>query len=123
MKNRLHAEVVEGAKACNAEPARPLVEEVQFFAGLEANGFAGRDADFGTGAGVAADARLAGLDGEDAEAAQLNAVAFAEGGLHGVEDDIHGSFCLGPWKTCALDNPLNQILLDHGVFFTFPSSA
>ena len=46
-----------------------LVEEVEFFAGLEADGFAGSDADFGSGARVAAYAGFAGFDVEDSEAA------------------------------------------------------
>jgi len=73
-----------------------LVEEMQLFAWLKADGFAGGDADFGTGAGVATNACFAGLYSEDAKAAQLDAVTLAEGGLHRVEDDIHGSLCLGP---------------------------
>ena len=46
-----------------------LFQALQFFAGLKANGFAGRDADFFAGARVAADAGLARLYGEDAKAA------------------------------------------------------
>jgi len=42
---------------------------VEVFAGFEADGFAGRDADLGAGARVAADAGLARLYGEDAKAA------------------------------------------------------
>jgi len=54
---------------------RGLVHLVQLFAGLEANGLAGSDTHLGSGARVAADACLAGLDSEHAKTAQLNALA------------------------------------------------
>jgi hypothetical protein len=92
---------------------------VEFFAGLEAYGTAGGDADLGSGAGVAAYSGFAGLDGEDAEAAELDAIAFAEGGLHGLEDDVDGSFGLDARKSCAFDHALDEVLFDHGVWFTF----
>ena len=56
-----------------------LFEDVEVFAGFEADRFAGGDGDFGAGAGVSADAGFAGLDGEDAESAELDAVAFGRG--------------------------------------------
>src|SRR3989304_4897916 len=46
---------------------------LQFLARLEAHGFARRDIDLLAGARVAADAGLAGLDGEDSESAGLGA--------------------------------------------------
>ena len=61
---------------------------MQLLAGLEAHGFAWRDVDFFTGARVAADAGLAGLDAEDAEAAQFNALPAAQGTLQGLEDSF-----------------------------------
>ena len=72
--NRLEAAAMRGwwvnsLHAKSQQMTSALVEEVQLFAWLEADGFARCDADFGASAGVAADARLAGLDGEDAEAA------------------------------------------------------
>jgi hypothetical protein len=72
-----------------------LIEDLEVFAGLEADGFARGDGDLGAGARVAADAGLAGLDSEDAEAAELDAVSFAEGGLHGFKDAVHGGLGLG----------------------------
>ena len=96
-------------------PASCLVEELKIFAGLEADGFAGGDGDFGAGAGVAADAGFAGLDGEDAEAAEFDAVACAQGLLHGFEDGVHGGFCLGARKAGAFNDPLDEVLLDQWV--------
>jgi hypothetical protein len=48
-------------------------DTLEFFAGFEANGFAGRDVDFSAAAGIAADAGFARFDAEDAEAAEFDA--------------------------------------------------
>jgi hypothetical protein len=90
-----------------------LVEDVEVLAGLEADGFAWGDRDFGTGAGVAADAGFTGLDGEDAEATEFDAVALYEGLLHGLEDGIDGGFSLGADESGALDDALDEILFDQ----------
>jgi len=84
-----------------------LVENLEVFAWLEADGFAGGDGDLGASARVAADAGFARLYGEDAEAAELDAVAVAEGFLHGFKDGIDGGLRLGTWKAGALDYPLD----------------
>lgn len=55
-----------------------LVEFVQVFAGFEADGSAGCDADFGSGARVAPDAGFAGPDVEDAETPELDAISFGK---------------------------------------------
>ena len=55
------------------------LEALEFFAGLKADGFAWRNIDFFPGAGIAADAGLARLDAENAKAAELDALAAAEG--------------------------------------------
>jgi hypothetical protein len=47
---------------------------VEFFARLEAHGFAGCDADLGACAGVAANPGFAGADAEDAKPAQFDAL-------------------------------------------------
>src|SRR5437879_11087864 len=70
------------------------LEALEFFAGLEADGLARRNVDFFTGAGIAADAGLARLDAENAKAAELDALAAAEGLLEGFEDGFDG--LLGP---------------------------
>ena len=63
--------------------------------------------------GIAADAGFAWLDGEDAEAAKLNAVACDEGLLHALEDSVDGRLCFDPWQAGTLNNPLYKILLNH----------
>ncbi len=92
-----------------------LVEEVEVFAWLEADGFSGFDGDLCAGAGVAADAGFAGLDGEDAEAAELDAVACDHALLHAEEDGVYGGLGLDAGEAGALDDALDEILLDHPV--------
>ena len=86
---------------------------MELFAWFEADGFAGGDGDFGSGAWVAADAGFAGLDGEDTEAAEFDTVAFSERLLHGFEDGVDGVFGLGANESGAIDDPLNEILFDQ----------
>ena len=106
---------VNGRKRVYDSKRPALVEDVEVFAGFEADGFAGRDGDFGSGAGVAADACFAGLDGEDAKASELDAVALDQGLLHGVEDGVHGGFGLGAYESGAFDDTLDEILFDHAM--------
>jgi hypothetical protein len=86
---------------------------VELFAGLEADRFAGSDRDFGARSRIAADAGLPRLDGEDAKAAELDAVAGDESGFHALEDCVDGSLCFGPWQASSLNHPLYQILFNH----------
>ena len=90
-----------------------LLEGLEVFAGFEADGAAGGDVDFCAGAGIAADARFAGFYGEDAEAAEFDAVALGEGGLHGAEDGVDRGFGLGAGQAGALDDALDEVLLDQ----------
>lgn len=90
-----------------------LTDEVQLFAGLEANGFARSNGDFGTCAWVASDTRFAGLDREDAEPAKFNTVASDQGLLHAFEDGVDCGLCFGSWQTGAFNNPLYKILFNH----------
>jgi hypothetical protein len=91
-----------------------LVEEVKFLAGLEADGFAGSDADLGAGAGIAADAGFAGTDIEDTEAAQLDALALGEGLFEGLEDGIDSGFGLVALEAGALNHLVNDVLFYQG---------
>lgn len=92
-----------------------MVERLEFLAGFEADGAAGGDVDLFAGAGVAADAGFAGFDGEDAEAAQLDAVALGEGTFHGTEDGIDGRFCLVAGQSGPFHDALDEILLDQAI--------
>jgi len=100
---------------------RFLIQQVQFFAGFEAHSLAGGNADLGSGTRVAANAGLARLDGEDAKATELNAVACDEGLLHAFEDGVNGSLRLGSRKPGPLDDSLDEILFDQEG--TFPIEA
>jgi hypothetical protein len=92
---------------------KTLVDEVEIFSGLEANGLSGGDADLGASARIAAHAGLSGFDGEDAEAAQLDTVALGQSPLHGFEDGVNGGLGLDPGKSGAFDDTLNEILLNQ----------
>ena len=86
---------------------------LEFFAGLEADGFAGRDVDFFAGAGIAADAGFAGLYAEDAEAAQLDALAAAKSLLQGFENRFDGLLGLGAADVGCGDDRVYEIQLNH----------
>jgi hypothetical protein len=88
-------------------------EALKFFAGLEAHGFAGRDVDFFAGTGIAADAGLAGLDAEDAEAAEFDALAAAEGLLERLEHGFDGLLRLGAADVRGGDDGVYDVQLDH----------
>lgn len=95
--SRCHGEVV----SVNA-----LVQQMQLFAGLETDGFAGGDGDLGSCPWVAANAGFSRLDGKDAEAAKFNAVTSDECLFHALEDSVHRSLCFCTWQAGALNNPL-----------------
>lgn len=86
---------------------------MKLFTGLETDRFPWSDGDFGPCSGIASDAGLARLDGEDAEAAEFDAVAGDEVLLHAFEDGVDGSLCFCSWQTGTLNNPLYKILLNH----------
>jgi hypothetical protein len=94
-------------------------ERLQFLAGLEAHCFAGRDADFLAGAGIPADAGLAGAHVEDTEAPQFNSLAFTERILHGLEDSFDGLLRLGPAHTGLINDCINDIQLNHSILLRF----
>src|SRR6267142_2415342 len=89
------------------------LEALKFFAGLEADGFAGRNVDFFTGAGMAADAGLARLDAEDAKAPELDALAAAEGLLEGFEDGFDRLLGLGAADVRRGDDGIYDVQLNH----------
>ncbi len=93
---------------------------MQLFTGLEADCLSRGYGDLCASPWIASDACFAGLYGEDAESAQLNAVAFAKRLFHGFEDSIDGSFRLDAGEPGAFDNSLDEILLDQWVAFLVP---
>jgi len=90
-----------------------LIEQMELFARFEANGFAGRNADLGSGARIAADAGLAWPHIKHAKAAQFNAFPAGESLLHTVEDGVDGSLGFGPWQSRPFNHTLDKVLLDQ----------
>jgi hypothetical protein len=89
------------------------MQRVQFLAGLEADCFARGYADFGAGAGIAADTGFARADTEDAKSAQFDALTGGQGLLQAFEDGIHRSLCLGAGETRALDYMMDDVLFNQ----------
>src|SRR5258708_961781 len=89
------------------------LEALEFLAGLEADRFAGRNIDFFTGPGISANAGLARLDAEDAEAAELDALATAEGLLERFENGLDGLLGLGATDTRLGDDSVYHVQLNH----------
>jgi hypothetical protein len=94
-------------------------ERLQFLAGFETHGFAGRNADFLAGARIAANAGFARAYIEDAEAAQFNSLAFAESVFHGFEDGFDGLLRLGPAHTGLIYYCIHDIELNHTSLLLF----
>jgi hypothetical protein len=86
---------------------------LEFFAGFEADGFAGRDAYFFAGAGVAANAGFAGFNAEDAEAAELDALAAAECLLERFENRFDRLLGFGAADESLGHNRIHDVQLDH----------
>jgi len=90
-----------------------LVEQMKFFTRLEAYGFAGCDAYFGSGTRIPADSGLARAHVEHAKSTQFNPFPTGERLLHAVKDGVHGGFCLRPWQSRTFNDTLDKVLLDQ----------
>lgn len=86
------------------------VEEVEFLAGFEADGFAGGDGDFSSGARVAAYAGFARAHIEDAKTAQFNAIAGGEGLLQAFKDCVDCCFRFVARQARTFDDVMDNIL-------------
>jgi hypothetical protein len=86
---------------------------LEFFAGFEADGFSGWDADFFAGARIAADAGLAGLDAEDTKAAELDALAAAESLFQGFENGFDRLLGFSAADESFGHNRIHDVQLDH----------
>jgi hypothetical protein len=86
---------------------------MQFFARLEAYGFAGSYAYFGSGAGISADSGFARADAEDAKSAQFDALAGGQSLLQALEYRIHGGFRLGARQARAPNYLMYDVLLNQ----------
>jgi len=83
---------------------------VQFFAGFEANGFAGSDGDFRAGARVASYAGFAGAHVEDTKTAQFNTVAGGEGFFQAFKDRIDCRFGFIARQARTFDDVMDNVL-------------
>ena len=88
-------------------------DALEFFTWFEADGFAGWDADFFASARVAADAGLARLDAEDAEAAKFDALATAESLLERLENGFDSLLGFGAADECFGHNRIDDVQLNH----------
>src|SRR5450631_3130582 len=86
---------------------------MQFLAGLETHSLARCDADFGAGAGIAADPGFAGADTENAESAQFDALSCGQSLLQALENRIHRGLRFGPRQARALDYMMDDVLLNQ----------
>jgi hypothetical protein len=93
---------------------------MQFFAGFEADGFAGCNADLGAGAGIATDAGFAGTDAEDAKAAQFDTITGSERLFEALEDGVHGSLSLGPGEARAVYYVMDDVLFNQRGYLAGP---
>src|SRR5512138_1064068 len=90
-----------------------LTDVLQVLAGLEPNCAPGWDANLFTRPGVAADAALAGLYLEHAEAAELNPVASLHRHPHRIEHRVDGYLGLDLGNVSDFRNLVDDVDLDH----------
>src|SRR5262249_50770184 len=96
-----------------AEEGTLFLNGLQFLAGLEADRFAGRDANFFTGTRIASDAGLARLDVENPEAPQFNPLATSQSRFQSVEHSLYGVFSLCARHAGIGDHRVHYIQLYH----------
>jgi len=99
-------------------PASSLTDELyslrlEFLAGLEPDGFAGRNFSDLSRSRVPSNAALARLNDEHAEAAQLDSLTALQRILHRIEQRFHRRLCLSFWDACFIGNLIDYIKLDH----------
>jgi hypothetical protein len=94
-------------------------DALKLLAGFEADGFARGNVHFFAGAGIAADAGLARLDAEDAEAAEFDALAAAESLLQRFENGFDGLLGFGAADVRRGDDSIYDVQLDHTILPRF----
>src|SRR5215469_15627815 len=88
-------------------------QRLEFLAGLEADGLAGRDVNLLAGAGIPADAGFARFDAKDPKSAELDPVAAAERVLHRFKNRLHRLFSFRPRDAGLLHDGVYDVELDH----------
>src|SRR5260370_39056496 len=96
---------------CNRER---LIDRLQFLAGLEADGLARRNRNFGASARIPPNAGLARMHVEHTKTAQLNAVAGGESLLHPLEHGFDCKLRLGLGDPGSVDHFIDDVELNHG---------
>lgn len=86
---------------------------MQIFAGLEADGTARCNADFGSGTRVAPDAGFAGPHVEHAETTQLDAIPVSQRALEALEDGFDSSLGFYAGQSGTLNYLMYDVLLNQ----------
>ena len=86
---------------------------MQVFAGFEADGAPGCDADFGSGTWIAPDAGLAGPDIEDAKTAELDAISFGKRSFEAFKDGLDGGLGFYAGQSGTLNYLMYDVLLNQ----------
>jgi len=90
-----------------------VFQTLQLFAGFESHSLAWRNADFFAGAGIAADAGLAGFHAEDAEFAEFDPLAAAERALQRLKNGFDGLFGFSSADVGFGHDRVHDVELDH----------
>jgi hypothetical protein len=86
---------------------------MEVFAGFEAHGLARGDADFGSGARIAANAGFSRANVKDAETAQLDAVALGERFFEAFKDGFDGGLGFNAGQSGTLNYLMYDVLLNQ----------
>ena len=92
---------------------RGVFQPLEFFAGLEADGLPGRDANFFAGARIATNTGFSGLNAEDPEFAKFDTLAAPESALERLKDGFDGLLRLGAADVGLRDHCVYDVELDH----------
>jgi len=92
---------------------RGVFQPLEFFAGLEADGLPGRDANFFAGARIATNTGFSGLNAEDPEFAKFDTLAAPERALERLKDGFDGLLRLGATDVRLRDHCVYDVELDH----------
>src|SRR5271166_3582414 len=90
-----------------------LLQGLQFLAGFEADGLAGRDRHFGASSRVTANAGLTRAHIEDTKAAKLDTLPLRQRSFHAFEHGLHGHLGLRFSNAGLVDNFVDDIQLDQ----------
>lgn len=86
---------------------------MEVFAGLEADGASRRDADFGSGARIAAYSGFARPDIEDSKTAELDAVSFCKRPFKAFKNGFDGGLGFDAGQTGTLNYLMYDVLLNQ----------